>query len=205
MVAVLLARTLGQSSWTAALEGLDAAGLLTPDRLAEVEVVEIAEAVRDQGCSISAETLAPLRHLARGLVEHHDGCIDAFCGPDRSTQWLRGELASIKGVGIKGADAILLHALKRPSYPVDRATYRILVRHGWLDPTAAYEEARDLLVDQAARGSERLAEEEAGVLANLAHGMEQLGRRFCRAAAPLCDGCPLESLLPDGGPRGTED
>ena len=106
-----------------------------------------------------------------------------------------------------GADAILLYALKRPSYPVDRATYRVLVRHGWLDPTATYDEARDLLVDSVTDRADVLNEEEdpAVELAELAHGMEQLGRRFCRAAAPHCDGCPLESLLPEGGPRGAGD
>ena len=42
----------------------------------------------------------------------------------------------VPGIGLAAADAILLFALKRPSYPVDRATYRVLVRHGWLDPSA---------------------------------------------------------------------
>ena len=41
----------------------------------------------------------------------------------------------------------------------------------------------------------------ASLLIDLAHGMEQLGRRYCRAAAPRCEGCPLECLLPEGGPR----
>ena len=43
------------------------------------------------------------------------------------------ELAGIKGIGPAAADAMVLFALKRPAYPVDRATFRVLVRHGWLD------------------------------------------------------------------------
>jgi endonuclease III len=208
MIAVLLARTLGQSRWSAALDGLGEAGLLTPEGLAEVEIVEIVDAVREKGRSLSVETLAPLRHLARWLVDHHGGRVDSLFNPDRSTGWLRGELAAIKGIGIKGADALLLHALKRPSYPIDRATFRILVRHGWLDPGATYDDARDRVVDHVDHAADRadLSDEDAAVqLADLAHGMEELGRRFCRAAAPHCDGCPLESLLPEGGPRGAED
>jgi endonuclease III related protein len=205
MVAVLLSRTLGESTWRTALDGLREAELLTPGKLAEAGVIEIGDAVRQKGRSISAETLAPLRHLARWLVDHHNSRVDSLFNPDRSSRWLFGELAAIKGVGIKGADAILLHALKRPSYPVDRATYRILVRHGWLDPSASYEEARDLLMDQIAHEAETLDDFEINELADLAHGMEQVGRRFCRATATDCGECPLESLLPEGGPRGAED
>jgi len=205
MIAVLLARTLGESSWKAALDGLSEAGLLAPDRLAEVEIVEISDAVREKGRAFSAETLAPLRHLARWLVDHHDGKVDSLFNPERSTGWLRGELAAIKGVGMKGADALLLHALKRPSYPVDRATFRVLVRHGWLDPSATYDEARDLLVDRVAEWADVREDDSANALADLAHRMEQLGQQFCRAAAPQCEGCPLESLLPPGGPRGAEE
>lgn len=81
----------------------------------------------------------------------------------------------------------------------------MLVRHGWLEPTASYEEARDLLVDRSAF-HEDVAENEGSILlARLAHGMERLGRRYCRAAAPDCDECPLKELLPEGGPRGAED
>ncbi|MGP0067470.1 MAG: endonuclease III [Isosphaeraceae bacterium] len=212
MLAVLLARTLSESNWRSALDGLREADLLTPEALAGAEVIEIGDAVRKKGRSVSAETLAPLRHLARWLVEHHDGRVDALFNPDRSSRWLFGEIAAIKGVGIKGADAILLHALKRPSYPVDRATYRILVRHGWIDPTASYEEARDLLIDQVAPDlasdmdkAESLDVRQVNELADIAHGMEQVGRRFCRAATTDCGECPLESLLPEGGPHAAED
>ena len=205
MIAVLLEQKAGQARWKAALDGLGAAGLLVPERLAEVEIVEISDAVREKGPILSPKALAPLKHLARWLVEHHGGRVDSVFNPDRSTEWLRGELAAIKGIGMTDADAILLYALKRPSYPVDRATYRVLVRHGWLDPTATYEEARDTLVDRVAGWADTLEHDAAATLADLAHGMEPLGRQFCRAAAPHCDGCPLEGLLPEGGPRGAAD
>ena len=45
----------------------------------------------------------------------------------------------------------------RPTYPVDRGTYRILVRHGWIDQTAEYEEASELLSRQAAGNSQEIA------------------------------------------------
>ena len=43
--------------------------------------------------------------------------------------------------------------------------------------------------------------EAVNVLIELSRGMEQLAADICRAAAPRCDACPLDSLLPEGGPR----
>jgi endonuclease-3 related protein len=206
IVAVVLERALGGVRWRAALDGLGDDGLLTPERLAEAEVPEIAEALREKGVAATAKTIAPLRHLARWVVQHHGRGILAVDVDDTGDMpappgWLREELAAIKGIGAAAADAIVLSALKRPSYPVDRASFRILVRHGWLDSTAAYDEARDFFVERATNGAHDVEADAVAALSDLSHGMEQLGRQLCRAAAPRCEGCPLEHLLPEGGPR----
>jgi endonuclease-3 related protein len=149
MIAVLLERELGGSRWRTAVDALDQAGLLTPEELAGAEVFELSDALREQGVAVTVQSVAPLKHLARWLVDHHGGRVDALFNPDRSTDWLRGELAALGGIGLSTADAIVLFALKRPTYPVDRATFRVLVRHEWLDPFATYDEARERLVGQA--------------------------------------------------------
>jgi len=204
MIAVLLDRELGGARWRAAVDGLAESDLLSPDQLVRADIPEISDALREKGVSAPANAIALLKQLARWLVDHHGGRVDSLFDPHRSTDWLRGELTALKGIGAATADAILLFALKQPSYPVDRATFRVLVRHDWLDSTASYEEARDLLVDHAALSAEPWAEDPANVLKNLSLGMEQLGRRYCRAAAAHCDRCPLEGLLPEGGPRGVD-
>jgi len=200
VIGVLLDRELGEARCRAALEALDESGLLSPDRLAAAEIPEISDALREKGVRAPASSLAPLKHLARWLVDHHGGRVDWLFDPHRSTDWLRGELAAIHGIGLTTADAIVLFALKRPSYPVDRATFRVLVRHDWLDPTVTYDEARDVLVDHATDRGALPDEQGTNRLVDLAQGMEQLGRRYCRAARPRCQGCPLEFLLPEGGP-----
>jgi endonuclease III related protein len=204
--AVLLERNLGSQKAVAALDALRELELLAPDRLATADAIELIDAVRDHGASASAGARAPLQRLARWLVKHHDGRIAVLQDPHRSTGWLRGELASIKGIGLAGADAVLLYALKRPAYPVDRATFRVMARHGWIDPTATYDEARDLVVDGATSRACTLvdrdvAENEGQVadLTKLAHGMDQVGRRYCRPSAVLCEECPLVGFLPEGG------
>jgi endonuclease-3 related protein len=201
MIAVLLERELGGTRWRAALESLDRAGFVTPEALAGAEAFEISDALREHGVSATVQSVAPLKQLARWLVDHHGGRVDALFNPDRSTDWLRGELAALHGIGLTAADAIILFALKRPSYPVDRATFRVLVRHDWLDPSAAYDEAREVLVGPATDSGDAALVDASSLLSELSRGMVLLGRRYCRAGGPICQGCPLEALLPAGGPR----
>jgi endonuclease III related protein len=201
IIRVLLDREFAASGAALALEVLERAGFLTPDALAKADVLAVRDALLQASISASPQSVAPLVHLARWLVEHHGARVESLLNPDRSTDWLRGELAAIRGIGLATADAILLFALNRPSYPVDRATFRVLVRHGWLDPTAGYDEARDLLVGLAVDQGNVPDGEAANRLIDLARGMGQLGRQYCRAAAPKCEHCPLEPVLPEGGPR----
>jgi endonuclease III related protein len=206
MVAVVLERALGGARWRAALDGLGEADLLTPKRLADADLPEIADSLREKGLTVTAKTVAPLKHLARWVAGRRGtGILPVeFDDPDKRAVplgWLQEELAAIKGIGQSTADAIVLFALKRPSYPVDRATFRVLVRHGWLDSTASYDDARDLLVERAMNDALELEEQTVTALSDLSQGMEPLGRKFCRAAAPHCTGCPLEHVLPAGGPR----
>jgi endonuclease III related protein len=206
MVAVVLDRHLRAGRWRAAFDGLIDGDLVEPDRLANADILEIADAIKARGVTATSVEIAPLKRLGRWVVDHGDTNGFANNGNGVGSNlvppaWLREELAAIKGIGPTAADAIVLFALKRPGYPVDRATFRVLVRHGWLDPTATYDEARDLMVERA---ESALGEQEQPVvtaLADLSQGMELIGRRFCRAAEAHCVGCPLQHLLPEGGPR----
>jgi endonuclease III related protein len=196
MIAALLARQVGPAIWKPVIDAMGEQGLLDPSHLDDAGMPEIQDALRGKVRSISVRTLAPLKQLARWLVDRYDGRAEALTESGRSTDELREELAGIRGVGLVGADAILLAALRRPTYPVDRGTYRILVRHGWLDTATTYDEARDFMVHQSGGDPD--------LLMGLSDGMEALAGRFCRASAPRCEACPLRPWLPEGGPLGVE-
>jgi len=168
------------------------AGLLEPQALSEADVAEIDDVLKSDGVTIPARGLAPIHRLARWIVERHHGSADAIGRGEVATESLREDLASLKGVGPATADALLLLALNRPTYPLDRATYRILIRHGWLDPSAGYDEARAVV--------EGSCPDDPDTLARLSAWLERIGREFCRVRAPKCDRCPLRPFLPDGGP-----
>jgi endonuclease III related protein len=191
LVATFLDRLTDSRKALAALNALRDDGLLDVQALAESDPSEVTESLRSAGVKIPEKSLAPLRKLARWLVERHHGSVDGL-DDGLSTSQLREELLGLNGVGPATADALLLFAFQRPAYPVDRATYRILVRHGWLDPFADYDEARSVVEGQAP--------DDSRTLTLLSGWLERLGRDHCRASVAKCDRCPLAPFLPEGGP-----
>jgi endonuclease III related protein len=188
LVAVLLERATDPRKAARALDVLADAGLLDPSALAGADAAEVDDALKSAGLVIAPRALAPIRRLAAWLAGRRPGAsLD-----ESATESLREELSRINGIGPATADALLLLALRRPVYPLDRASYRILVRHGWADTATDYEAARAAV--------ERPRAGDPDALARLSEQLARVGRDFCRPRAPKCDRCPLRPFLPDGGP-----
>ncbi len=117
MVTALLSRQVAPSIGRSVVEALGEHGLLDPARLDEAGLPEVQDALRGKVRSISVRTLAPLKNLARWLVERHDGRAESLFDSGSSTDDIREGLAAIRGVGPVGADAILLAALKHRVIP----------------------------------------------------------------------------------------
>ena len=194
ILSVMLDRAVAPRQRDRVLDALREEGLIAPQALAEADPEELDEALRPAGVTASRGAFAPLRRLARWVVDLHHGSADELTGPTSpvATAELQDELRSVNGIGPASADAILLFALGRPVYPVDRATYRILARHGWIDRDASYEDARDIV--------EQLAPADPATLAELSAWFERLGKDHCRASVAKCDRGPLQPFLPEGGP-----
>lgn len=195
--AILIAslnRSLAPAQAGAVLLGLRDAGLSDPDSLASAEPSSLAEIARRSGIAraTATKTFGLLQRLARWVVDR--GGAETLA--DAPTEALRDELLAINGVGQASTDALLLHALGRPTYPVDRATYRILVRHAWLDPSSEYDEARDAV--------QRCDPENPEALARLSAWFERVGASYCRPSVAKCPQCPLRPFLPENGPRETD-
>jgi endonuclease III len=173
----------------AMLARLAEAGLTDPATLADADPAAIATEL-DAPLAQVGKWLRPLRSLARRVADA--GGMEAV--EEMPTQSLRESWSDIRGLGPKTLDVILLRGLRRAVYPVDRSTFRILARHGWLEGTETYDEAREVV--------EASLPEQCDEIAEFAGWMEQIGKSHCLARRPKCERCILRDWLPPGGPLG---
>jgi endonuclease-3 related protein len=193
---VLIGAVLTQNtSWAnvaAAIDRLREADLLDPHALFALPPEQLEELIRPAGYfRVKARRL---RNLLELLVGRYDGSLEAMFATGLET--LRAELLSVNGIGPETADSILLYAASLPTFVVDAYTYRVFARHGWIDFDADYPTIKDHFESGLDRDVQLYNEYHALLV--------QVGKRHCRKKA-RCDGCPLEALLLEGGPREPDD
>lgn len=187
LVGAVLVQNTAWKNVERAIANLRQESLMTPRKLYAVDPEELAELIRPAG--YYRLKTQRLRNLLKLIVEEYDGSLDAFFNGDVDA--LRRELLSVKGVGPETADSIVLYAAAKPSFVVDTYTHRILTRHGWIEPEADYHRIKDHFESQ-------LPIEVS--LYNEFHALlVRVGHDHCRKS-PKCEACPLEDLLPEGGP-----
>jgi endonuclease III len=183
-------RVAGESIAARGLAALTAAGMVDPASLAGSSPSELRDLLNEAGVTATPKVAALIHRLA-GWFDRAFADDVAMRRGDLASSAMRADLCAINGVGPGTADAVLL-ALGHPRCPIDPGIYRILVRHGWCDVAADYDEASEALGRHAAG--------DAAVLDWLARGLSDVGRKLCGVRAPKCDRCALAPLLPDSGP-----
>ena len=187
MIGAVLTQNTNWKNVEKAIANLRDADLLDVDALYELPTEELAELIRPAGYyRLKADRLHNLITL---LVERYGGSIESMRSLDIVD--LREQLLSVNGVGPETADAILLYALRRPTFVVDTYTHRVAARHGWIDFSAGYDELQELFGSRLPLDAAMFNEYHA-LLVRV--GKQHCGRR------PKCEGCPLEPMLADGGP-----
>ncbi len=187
MIGAILVQNTSWKNVEKAIRNLTRGGLLSVGELHDVPEDELQELIRPAGYyRIKARRL---RHLLDFLVDRYGGSLRRMFKTELST--LRRELLGVHGVGPETADSILLYAGHLPTFVVDTYTHRVLARHGWIGFDAGYDEIKEHFEDN-------LPEDVA--LYNEFHALlVRVGHVHCRKT-PRCEGCPLEAMLPDGGP-----
>lgn len=212
------------TSWTnveKALAKLRAAGRLTVEGIRHTPVSDLEQLVRSAG--YFRQKTERLKTFVRFLDEKYAGSLDKmFATP---TQELREQLLSLKGIGRETADSILLYAGNHEIFVVDAYTRRILGRHGAVARDADYDEIR-VLVERALpqklpttitqdatplfethepSAMSRSHRSNRAQTFNEMHGLfVQVGKSYCHRKEAKCFECPLEQLLPPGGPAKLE-
>jgi endonuclease-3 related protein len=188
MVGAVLTQNTNWQNVEKAIANLDQADLLEPHALYNVPEEELEELLRPAGYfRIKARRL---RNLLKFLVERYDGSLEAMFQTDLQT--LRKELLSVSGIGQETADSIMLYAGGLPSFVVDAYTFRIFARHGWIGFDADYHQIQDYLQSGLPQDVQLYNEYHALLV--------YLGKHYCLKSKPKCRECPLNDLLPEGGP-----
>ena len=183
MVGAVLTQNTNWRSVEKAVANLKGSGLLSVERLHSVPVEEIAQIIRPAGYfNLKARRL---KNLITLVAETYGGSLEAMAREE--TIQLRNELLAVKGVGPETADSILLYAFHRPIFVVDAYTSRVVSRHGLIEQTASYRELQQLFMDNLPLETPMFNEYHALLV--------RVGKRRCQRK-PRCQGCPLESLLP---------
>ena len=186
MIGAVLTQNTNWKNVEKAIENLRREELLDPHSLYAIDTETLAELIRPAGYfNIKARRL---HNLLKYIIDRHDGDLDAMFSCSLST--LREDLLSINGIGPETADSILLYAGNLPTFVIDAYTYRVMTRHGWIEPEIDYHALQDHFLSN-------LPEDVA--MYNEFHALfVQVGKNHCRKT-PKCDGCPLVNLLPETG------
>ena len=189
IVGAILTQRVAWKNVESAIAALSRERLLDPRRMSRVPLSRLARLLRPAG--YYNQKARTLRAFLRHLEEVHGGDLGRCLRPpiDR----LRSEMLSIKGIGPETADAIVLYAAGLPSFVADAYTVRVFRRHGLLRGEERYEGVRRAAVAGLPRDA-RIYNEFHALLV-------RVGKDHCQKGAPRCAGCPLEPLLPPGGPR----
>lgn len=190
-------------SWRSLVETV-ARGSVETDAGCEAAPLASAASVADCGIEELSEALvkiprgkqkAPaLKSLARWWLSRFGDTAESEW--DGAIEELRQELLALRGVSLETADRLLLFVGRLPAYPVDRASIRIAARHGWLGTDSEYDEWQTFFV--------RGLDESVPELQRASLLIGRTGRDFC-GPVPRCDKCPLQELLPPGGPYESGD
>ncbi len=178
-----------------AISNLKAAQVLTPRALFALPEAKLAALIRPAGYfNVKARRL---RSFLRVLVEEFDGDLERlFAG---ETEAARARLLATHGIGPETADSMLLYAGGHHRFVIDAYTKRIFQRHGWCADGAEYDELQrrcERSLDEKPR-SERL-----DYWQDYHAQLVMVGKTYCRPGRPLCEECPLKTLLPRRGHAG---
>jgi endonuclease-3 len=143
--------------------------------------VEEVEAALEPGGLHRVKAVRIRETLCEVRDRHGDYDLDHLL--EASTADARQELASVKGLGAKSVNCILLFSLGKPAFPVDTHVYRILQRvgvHRCRDLTRANDEMQEAVADE--------------ISYPLHVNLIRHGREVCLARRPRCGVCGIRDL-----------
>ena len=174
------------------LDELKVNNLLDIQALHTIDSQELEERIRSAG--FQQRKMPAIKGVIGFLVSQFNGNLYSFLSQDSDE--VLSQLLAVKGIGRQTAENILLYAGNRDVYAVDKFTFRVFLRHGLIGKRARESDIQRI-VEQAFSKAE---EKETTRYSDFQALLVRIGRDFCGKTNPQCHQCPLEALLPAGGP-----
>lgn len=152
----------------------------TPEKLAAAPEEKIADLIRIGGLYEQKAKL--IKKISQLVIDDYGGTLDFVCETDPEVA--RKELLSLKGVGPKTADCVLLFSCNQDVIPVDTHVFRITKRLGIVPEKANHEEVHRNLMEKVP----------AGERGSVHVALIKFGREICKAQNPQHDKCFLIDL-----------
>ena len=162
-----------------AIRNLRANGLTSLEKIACMEEDKLAELIKPVGLrKIKAHRL---RGLAKKIIEY--GGLDSL--RKLGVKDLRNYLLSIEGIGKETADAIILFAFNKPSFPASKYVKTVFSKIGIIKGNEDYETIREIIMREIGNNIYELK--------LLYAGLTSVGRLVCKKK-PKCNKCPLKEV-----------
>ena len=168
-----------------AIDSMKAAGALSPAAIRRLSNDDLARAIYSAGFHNSKAR--KLKALAAYLGDRFGDDIEAMKQVD--TAALRAELLGVHGVGEETADAILLYALRMPSFVIDAYTRRLLSRIGLTPERESYGDYQRMFEDSLESDPKTFDEYHALIVTHCVTA--------CRKT-PRCGDCCLREICATG-------
>lgn len=166
-----------------AISVLKKRNILSFEALVKISNGELADCIRPAGY-YNLKTKR-LKNLLQMITDEYDGSLQQFIDDDLQNS--RENLLKVKGVGEETADSILLYACGHPIFVVDAYTHRVFSRHNLLAEECTYGDIQESFMDNLPLDPSLFNEYHALIV--------RVAKEYCRKRKPLCDQCPLNSML----------
>ncbi len=152
---------------------------ITIENLSVLSTNELSLLIRPSG--FYKQKAKRIKRLIEFINNQYEGKIENM--EHENLKSLRAGLLSINGIGPETADCILLYVVNKPVFVIDKYTYRLLYRHGFIVRETSYSEMQNLFMENL--------ENRSGLFGEFHALIVEVGKNHCKKKA-ICEDCPIK-------------
>ncbi|MGI9533321.1 MAG: endonuclease III domain-containing protein [Thermodesulfobacteriota bacterium] len=179
MVGAILTQNTSWSNVELALNNIKSKMSLNIRNISQIQLDDLSRLIKPAG--YYNQKALRLKEFVEFINNKFDGRLENMLPVNENE--LRKQLLSVKGIGPETADSILLYALNKPVFVIDKYTYRIFYRHGIIPKNSSYELMQKIFMNNLAENVQLFNEYHALIV--------MLGKNHCGKKAK-CNKCPLD-------------